>query len=325
MANQFFGVRRGLNLDRKVEIIPVNGAPSGGDADVVGIGSLAIDYTNGHLYQKNAAGTGADKWQFIGADQSWREPAEVRENVATTVPSGTPGAAILVDGVSITDGQRVLFSAINPGSKNVYIYQQTPGTFVESTNEPTGGDTLYILQGTDAGKTYTYNGTDWIQAGGTGLDELGFIRTFIGKTAAGSETPTYTSQFQVTTGDNLEVAIGKLDAAIGPNARTTGSGAGAVVLDAPLVDDLGSAMWIVTARQGANVSSLIVFATHDGQALVDATQVDDTQYALLDTGTITGFDVTVTLTGAAATQAMTLTGTATGATDWSVHRIGTAF
>jgi len=43
--------------------------------------------------------------------------------------------------------------------------------------------------------------------------EPAFIRTFAGKSAVGTETPTYSSELVVTTGDNLEVAIGKLDAA----------------------------------------------------------------------------------------------------------------
>lgn len=44
-------------------------------------------------------------------------------------------------------------------------------------------------------------------------DEDGFIRSFIGKTAAGSESPTYTSTNHVS--GNLEVAVGLLDAEIG--------------------------------------------------------------------------------------------------------------
>lgn len=326
MALNFHDVRRGLNLDENVQVIGTNGPPVGGDADVVTLGSIAIDFLNGHLYQKNLAGSGADKWQFIGADKSYREPAKVRQNVSTVLPTATPATNDTQDGISILDGDRVLFSnlTINP---NVYIYDFTSGTYTEDTNEATAGDTLMIEQGTDAGRSYTFNGTIWVLTDQAQEDELGFIRVFVGKSAAGSETPTYTSNNVVTDGDNLEVAIGKLDAASAvagdmvnvTNLAVTGLG----VQDSVLVDDVTAVKWLVTVRQGDSMAVREIMAGHDGvDAGVDATDVDETQYASLRLNApIAGLTYAVVLSGVGAAQEMRLNVTTTGASDRFSRRI----
>jgi hypothetical protein len=67
---------------------------------------------------------------------------------------------------------------------------------------------------------YTTGVTSAIQTQLTaGVTEDSFIRAFIGKTGAGSEFPDYSSVIYVTDGDTLEVATGKLDAAL--SALTT--------------------------------------------------------------------------------------------------------
>jgi len=326
MALNFHDVRRGLNLDESVQIIGTNGPPVGGDADVVVLGSIAIDFLNGHLYQKNLAGTGGDKWQFIGADKSFRDPAKVRQNVSTTLPTGTAGNPDTQDGETINDGDRVLFSnlTVNP---NVYIYQQTPGTYVEDTNEATTGDTLMIELGTDAGRSFTFNGTTWVLTNQADSDELGFIRTFIGKTAAGSETPTYSSTNVVANADSLETAIGKLDAAAAGagdivNVVNTGV-SGTNVQDSVVVDTVTAVKWLVNIRQGASMRAREVYAAHDGiDAGADATDADSTQYASLSMGSaIAGLAVSVDVSGAAGAQVMRLNVTTTGAADVFSRRI----
>jgi len=326
MALNFHDVRRGLNLDESVQIIGTNGPPVGGDADVVVVGSIAIDYLNGHLYQKNLAGSGQDKWQFIGADRQFREAAKVRQNVSTTLPTGTPATPDTQDGITINDQDRVLFSnlTVNP---NVYIYNQTPGTYAEDTNEATTGDTLMIEEGTDAGRSYTFNGTAWVLTDQAQEDELGFIRVFVGKTAAGSETPSYTSNLVVTDGDNLEVAIGKLDAATAgagdlvntTNLAVTGVG----TQDEVVVDDVTAVKWILTVRQGDAMVVREIMAAHDGvDGGVDATDVDETQYASLKLNPpITGLVISVDLNGAGGTQTMRLRVTTTGASDRFARRV----
>jgi hypothetical protein len=330
MSRNFHDVSRGLSLDESVEIIAINGPPVGGDADVVGLGAVAIDFANGHLYQKNDVGTGSDKWQFIGADKSYREPALVRQNVSTTLPSATPSTNDTQDGVTITDGDRVLFSnlTVNP---NVYIYEFSSGTYSEDTNEATDGDTLMIEDGTDAGRSYTFNGTAWVLTNQADNDELGFIRVFIGKTAAGSETPTYSSAVIVTQNTDLESAIGELDAHVAGltvlTSTSLSSVSGTNTLDSVLVDDFAAVKWLVTCRQGASMVSREVWASHDGIVSgADATGADDTEYASIKSGSpISGLAIAVDVSGAGASQVMRLQVTSTGAADWFATRVPVAF
>lgn len=229
MSLDFFRIERGLELDDSVLYLQGLGAP-GTSADTIAalIGSVYTDNSTGALYTKIATGSGADKWQkmaseqyvnnAVGATISWREPAKVRDNVATTVPTGTATQPIVVDGVSITDGQRVLFSAIVGGNgKNVYVYEQATGTFVEDTNAETNGDAVYVEGGTSAGRTYVFNGTNWVLTDQASDDELGYLRAFVGKGASGSEMPAFASNNFVADSTSLETAISTLDAALGAN------------------------------------------------------------------------------------------------------------
>jgi len=225
MALSFFEVEKGF-LHNDAALIAGSGAPSGaGDSAEVGIGSMYQDTSSGDLYIKQTAGAGAGNWiRLAGSDEvsssiSWREPAVVIDTSSTTVPSGTAGNTTTVDSETISDGDRVLFAGITAGTgPNVYIYDQTSGTFTEDANNETAGDSVYIESGTGAGKVYNYNGTDWVLTNQTDLDEQGFIRSFIGKSGAGNELPTYSSTDYVTNGDSLETAVGKLDAQVATNA-----------------------------------------------------------------------------------------------------------
>lgn len=229
MALDFFRIERGLELDELVQYLQGSGVPGlGGDTAAAPVGSVYTDNATGALYTKYVVGAGADKWEkmasetyvnnAVGATVSWREPAIVRENVATVLPVGTATSPIIVDGVSITDGGRVLFTALTGGNgKNVYVYQQGTGTFVEDVNAESTGDAVYVQAGSNAGKTYIFNGTDWVQSDQSSLDELGYIRAFIGKGAAGNEPPGYTSTNFVVASSSLESAISALDTQIGVN------------------------------------------------------------------------------------------------------------
>jgi hypothetical protein len=229
MSLDFFRIERGLELDDSVQYLQGIGAPgAGGDTAAAQIGSVYTDNTDGALYTKIAAGTGLDKWQkmasetyvnnAVGATVSWREPVVVRDNVATTLPVGTATQPIVVDGTSVTNGQRVLFSAIVGGAgKNIYVYDQATGLFVEDANAESDGDAVYVQGGTSAGKTYIFNGSAWVQSDQSSLDELGFLRAFIGKDAAGNEMPNYTSTNFVVQSSSLEAAVSALDAQFGPD------------------------------------------------------------------------------------------------------------
>ena len=82
---------------------------------------------------------------------------------------------------------------------------------------------LYLRDttGVDGGELWLKFGDDDIdwalaasETGGSSAED-GFIRTFIGKSGAGAETPTYSSTNVVSSATSLETAIGALDAEIG--------------------------------------------------------------------------------------------------------------
>jgi hypothetical protein len=259
MSLDFFRIERGLELDDSVQYLQGNVAPgASGDTAAALIGSVYTDNTTGQLYTKIAAGTGIDKWQkmasetyvdnALGATVSWREPVIVRENVATTLPTGTATQPIVVDGTSITNGQRVLFAAIVGGAgKNIYVYNQATGLFVEDVNAETNGDAVYVQGGTSAGKTFIYNGANWVQSDQSSLDELGFIRAFAGKVAAGNEMPVYGTTNFVLQNSTLVAAISALDLEFGANVSV-----GNYV--APTLKSNGNIQALDTAI-GANVST----------------------------------------------------------------------
>lgn len=225
MSQAYFEIERGLLLNGST-FLSGSGAPSGsGDSGSAGIGSQWLDTASGELYVKKVAGAGAANWTRLALSSeiatgiSWREPAKVANLALTTVPTGTPGNPITVDGVSIGNDERVLFAGITGGNgPNVYIYNQAAGTFTEDTNQETAGDNVFVTAGTSAGKTFNYNGTAWVLSNQSNLDEEGYIRSYTGKPSAGNVLPDYSSVYYIIDGDSLTTAIGKLDAQAKVNA-----------------------------------------------------------------------------------------------------------
>lgn len=348
-----FRVGRGLELDT-IQFLEGSGAPgASGDSSTAPVGSVFLDLLTGDFYTKVASGSGTDKWSAgasksyvdsqIGTIVSWREPAVVRDNSSTSVPAGAAGNPIMVDGVSVTNGQRVLFSGISGGAgANVYIYDQATGVFNEDINNETVGDTLYIETGSSAGSRYTYNGTAWVATDQSSLDELQYIRTFIGKDAAGNITPNYSSINFVAQNSSLEDAVGAVDAELGvnviagayiaPASKVNGNiqsldtalgfvslaGSFSNVTTITTVDSLVSPMceWMVRAVDAANPSNVYgatIVATHNGVS------VDATKYAVLKLGaSISGLSMDVTLSGSDTLQ---LKVQSTAAVNVSVRRI----
>ncbi|HAT48862.1 MAG: hypothetical protein HQL07_03890 [Nitrospirae bacterium] len=237
-----FEARGGISIGG-AHFISGTGAPggTGGFPDDAVKGSIYLDETNGQMYLKKTVGTGTDKWirmqnkdDMDGAvlGLSWRAPAKVRDSGAYADLAAAEAAVNTgtIDGVTVAANDRILFDDITGLAKNVFIVTGTPGsgaTLVEDGNIASKGDALYVQEGTDAGKQYAYNGTDWVQQGTASQTELGFIQGFIGKSANGSETPDYASNNVVTDGSSLETAIGALDAEIGagvvnPQSRLAG-------------------------------------------------------------------------------------------------------
>lgn len=266
MAQSLFESKLGFS-DESTSILSGVGAP-GGDAsfqDNAPVGSIYKRTSNGDLYIKDTAGTGADKWEpiatqtfatNIGAASSWREIVLVRDNNLYTNIAAAEAAANVgdtVDGITITSGDRILFDNLTAGNENVYIVSGSTGawTFTNDSNAETAGDRVSVISGTDAGRVYAYDGTAWFFSNQSATQEEGFLRTFMGKSAAGSETPTYSSTNVVTTGNSLESEIGALDLEIGaavltPQTRTAGPIADqAINLNVEALDD----------AIGANVTS----------------------------------------------------------------------
>lgn len=336
MAQAYFRIEKGLNINDNVYVIEGSGAPSG-DAltSLVGKSSFWLDRTNGKIYFKiSTAGGDLTDWaetaskayvdSQTGGSISWREPVEVHDSSSTSVPAS---ATNTVDGVTIYAGMRVLFSALTLSTnRNVWIASGSTGnwTWTEDTNSETSGDTVYVVSGTHAGKRYTYNGTAWVLTDITTQDELGYIRTFIGK-ASGNDSPSYSSITQVSQSSSLETAIGALDASIGtdPSNGEVILAANAVNANITALDNhialnnhktitsnittittvdtiakatVDSVKWVVFATDNATTTkkrACEILAVHDG------TNIDYTEYAVLKLGNaITGFSITATISGA---------------------------
>lgn len=231
MSNDMFRIERGLEIDSLAQYLVGSGTPGsgpGGDTNSAPVGSVYTNTADGSIWTKITPGSFSADWQrmasetyvnnALGSTVTWREPALVRDAVSTTVPVGTPSSPIIVDGVSVGNGGRVLFSSISGGGgKNVYVYNLSAGTFAEDSNNESSGDSLYIQSGTSAGKTYVFNGTSWVQTDQASVDELGFVRSFVGKASSGSSMPTYTTTNFVVAGSALATAVSALDTELGAN------------------------------------------------------------------------------------------------------------
>lgn len=298
MAIDLFRLMHGIEIENDVsgksaDILVGDNAP-GGDAGVQDAAPIGTIYlrTNAEadglqLYWKwsNANNSAADWKQStdkayvdaIAAGLSWREPVQAMDTTTTTLPTGTPTQTITVDGVTISDGDRVLFTSLTtPTDRNVWIYDQASGTFSEDPNAETDGDALLVQGGTYAEQQWVYDGTDWVQFGSTaGYAELEYLRTFVGKTGPGAELPTYSSIDVISQGDNLETAIGKLDAIIGTTTYTNDN----VIAD---TDDITTSLDKIDTAIGNRTYTEDNYVT-DGQTITAS--IDALDQALADINT----------------------------------------
>ena len=276
MALDLFRINKGLDLQlddlsTNSNVLVGNGLP-GGDAgaeDAAPIGSIYMrtdsDVNGMQLYWKKTTtqnssadwSQGADKTYVdaVASGISWREPAKVLDatvyaNIAAAVTAAN--VADTVDGVTIIAGDRVLFTNLTTGADNVYIVSGSTGnwTFTADTNSATDGDAILVQQGTSADQQWVYDGTAWVQFGAASTAELGYIRSFIGKTGPGSESPTYSSTEVVTQASNLETAIGAVDAAFGTGAITNDGGNYAISDD--MSWGVGGTLTVTTALNDLN-------------------------------------------------------------------------
>lgn len=248
MSLNYFEVGKGIAIFNETTNKIIVVAQGDGTADISGasttdfpVGSIFTDTLTGKVYTRTGTSAVAlDDWG-IGASEdyvasqlavqvSWREPVLVNDNtawanIAAAETSANAGPTLdKIDGVTITAGDRLLFSNLTSGNDNVYVVSGSSGSwvFTEDTNTLTHGDTVYVITGTSGGQTLTYGSSNtWVVSGSASETELGYIRTFIGKNADGSEMPNYSSTTNVTQSTSLETAIGAVDAAIGSRTYTS--------------------------------------------------------------------------------------------------------
>jgi hypothetical protein len=228
MSEDFFRISRGLEIDESIQLIQGSGSPGAGDSGNAQVGSAYLDNLNGDLWTKISVGTGIQHWSKVASETwvsnnvaggvSWREPVAVINTVLTTLPTGP--ASNTIDGVTLVDGDRVLFAGLTPASPNIYIYDLANEEFVEDINSLSQGDTTYVDGGTSAGTRWTWNGTAWVRFDSSSLDELSYIRAYDGKPASGSIMPVYSSIEIITQGASLTTAISELDAELGGGVAT---------------------------------------------------------------------------------------------------------
>ena len=106
------------------------------------------------------------------ANLRYRQEAQARDSVSTTLPTG----AVVVDGYTIVNNDRVLFTNLASGNNEIYVATVAGGVvnawtaaedLARTSAAPVEGDTLIIENGTvykEAG--YTWNGTQWVQFNG---------------------------------------------------------------------------------------------------------------------------------------------------------------
>ena len=152
----------------------------------------------------------------------------------------------------------------------------------------------------------TYSSTDVVSQSTS-------LETAIGALDAAIGDRTYTEDNYVTDGQTITASIDALDIAIAANSlgRSVQTGVtAATVIDSVLVDDYQTAKWFVTVFDEGDPTqkeSYEVYATHDGTASADATEVDWNQTSKLKlNGQIIGLTMSVTITGTGAAQVMNL-------------------
>lgn len=299
MSLDLFRIERGLELDESIQYLQGTGAPGTGDSANAQVGSFYLDNFNGDAWTKITAGAGVEHWSQLASQTwvsnsvagavSWREPVIAIDKTSTVLPTGV--SATVIDGVTLVNGDRVLFSTLTSGIPNIYVYDSALETFTIDINTLSQGDTVYVDAGTSGGTRWTYNGIAWVRFDSSSLDELGFIRDYAGKPAAGSLAPVYTSTTIVSQGSNLTAAISALDLELGTGVSTGNfiSAADSLNVNLQAVDtelgaNLVSGTYVLsTAKINANIKALdnaLGAQTGTGSWISDAQHVNGNLVAL---------------------------------------------
>ena len=338
MSVDLYRVYNGLSIYGKSSILSGTGSPGGdsGFQDQASLGSIFLRTDAPAIYIKTGSSNNTTDWTLLSTGSSGTIiiPANAADSTsyANVAAAQTAyNASNTVDGVNIISGSRILLTNLASGSKTVYIASGSSGawTLTADTFTPTAGDEIYIIAGnTYGGDIFTYDGTNWnVQSGSTIINEITYIRNFIGKTVTGNILPTYSSNNFVANGTSLEIAIGAIDAGLQAYGQ---SGTSNNITSATNVDSVNCraydcAFWIVKVldhNTPSNKQTVQIFATHDGTSSADAVNVDFNIASILSVGTIpTGLTYNVVLSGSGAGQTMNLQITSTTAVDVKVARV----
>jgi hypothetical protein len=236
------------------------------------------------LYQRIAVRTPF----AANATETWATLA-----VVTTAlnDQSTPGVIGGVNATAFTDGERINLLDLTTGTEGVYVVTGTPGSAATLVLETDTAD-------------------DWANVTSGSQAELAFIRSFIGKASAGSETPDYGADVAVVgQTDDLETAIGKLDAEL-QLARTVTTDAAVTTiatLDSVLVDDYHTVEWVIFAQAvDGSIRKIAYSASHNGTTGADADDVDTSSSDIHRIGNIVGLKISVDLNGTTTAQVMRL-------------------
>jgi hypothetical protein len=163
---------------------------------------------------------------------------------------------------------------------------------------------------------------DSVEAAIQKLDgNLDALTSAVGISQGASNMGAYTNSF-LTANQSVKTNIQEISDAIGLQPHAEGIITEASV-DELLVDAYQAAEWFLTATLDSNPAqrqTMSVAAHHDGTALADASNIDDTVYAKLKVGTAFNLTVKVDLNGTGATQKMRLRIAATAAVSVKVVR-----
>lgn len=294
MAADFFRVERGYEISDAdgtalVQVITAVTAPDvQADAIAAPIGTVWLlnDGTQAttRMYQK-FRGEFNDKqdWRDVTQTLAWRDPVVVRDTVNATVPTGG-GATILVDGVLIADGERVLLDGLTATAATDTIQSDTAET---GASEAIAGAhaNLYFTVATNGGAPIEYSiatagSTDFdtvaasmqtAWALGTVVwddanDQFLFTTTATGSSAAveayyaTASTPALFAQIETDETILLTEEVGVLG--VGRDIYIYDSVTGTFYLDPAQSATSGDFTWV---QQGTDANTLWAYSTMWGQ------------------------------------------------------------
>jgi hypothetical protein len=266
----------------------------------VGNGNYLLDPTTGKSYTVTAgnyvettetlpAGTNNQTLRYDGGTNNW-----VATSNFTVTSAGVVTAASTIQGTALT----ATTGAITATAGGV---QAGGGTLTAGTTGTTAGTVVVYATAGATGVELSSTGTDTLKVGNGSNDgiidnladpttanqasnkqyvdaEDGFLRTFTGKTAAGSENPTYSNTNYVTQSVSLEAAIGELDGDVFSAISALSSGvswkgvAVANVSALTIRDDIGGTHTLATTNDlttalGSLSSARPWFSTSDDAVL----------------------------------------------------------